>query len=59
MTSGAALFAIGVTIGLNQINFSKQTISIAILKVVAMPALTYVFAIVMGLSTKDTTIHSL
>ncbi|AWB43373.1 transporter [Paenibacillus sp. CAA11] len=55
ITSGAALFAIGVTIGLNKINFSKQAFSIALLKVIAMPALTYVFALVIGLSAKDMT----
>ncbi|MFB5675002.1 AEC family transporter [Paenibacillus terreus] len=55
ITSGAALFAIGVTIGIKRIKFSGSAISIALLKIIAMPALTFAFALMMGLSAKDMT----
>ncbi|ODP28927.1 putative transporter YwkB [Paenibacillus nuruki] len=55
ITSGAALFAIGVTIGLNRIQFSSNAISISVLKVVGLPILTYVLALAFGLSSTDIT----
>ena len=55
ITSGAALFAIGVTIGLNQIKFSANAISISLLKVIALPVLTYLIALMFGLSATDIT----
>ncbi|MEO2203611.1 AEC family transporter [Paenibacillus pabuli] len=55
ITSGAALFAIGVTVGINRIKFSLNAISISLLKVIALPLFTYMFAILMGLSSTDVT----
>jgi len=37
ITSGAALFAVGVTIGIGKINFSKGALGIAVLKVAVQP----------------------
>ncbi|WP_411350052.1 AEC family transporter [Paenibacillus sp. WLX2291] len=55
ITSGAALFAIGVTIGLNRIKFSGSAIGISLLKVVALPILTFALALAFGLSSNDVT----
>ncbi|WP_322922202.1 AEC family transporter [Paenibacillus campi] len=55
VTSGAALFAIGVTIGLNHIKLSGNAIGISVLKVIGLPLLTFAFAAMMGLSTDDAT----
>ncbi|WPP43472.1 AEC family transporter [Paenibacillus hunanensis] len=55
ITSGAALFAIGVTIGLNRIKLSGSAISISVLKVIGLPLLTLAFAAMLGLSSDDVT----
>nr|MDH3152995.1 AEC family transporter [Bacillus licheniformis] len=54
-TSGIALFAVGVTVGIRKIKFSMPALSIALLKVVAQPALMFVIAMVVGLSSADMT----
>ncbi|MFN2744618.1 AEC family transporter [Bacillus sp. z60-18] len=55
-TSGIALFAVGVTVGIRQIKFSMPALSIALLKVAAQPALMFVIAMAVGLSSADLTI---
>ncbi|AMR12287.1 AEC family transporter [Bacillus licheniformis] len=54
-TSGIALFAVGVTVGIRKIKFSMPALSIALLKVAAQPALMFVIAMVVGLSSADMT----
>ncbi|RDZ12495.1 transporter [Priestia megaterium] len=53
ITSGAALFAVGVTIGIRKIRFSPVAFSIAILKVVVQPVVMLGIAIAIGLSSSD------
>lgn len=54
-TSGIALFAVGVTVGIRKIKFSVPALSIALLKVAAQPALMFVIAMAVGLSSADLT----
>lgn len=53
ITSGAALFAVGVTIGIRKIQFSPSAFGIAILKVAIQPLVMLGIATAMGLSSAD------
>src|SRR6478609_2548704 len=53
ITSGAALFAVGVTIGIRKIQFSPAAFGIAILKVAIQPLVMLGIATAMGLSSAD------
>lgn len=55
ITSGAALFAIGVTIGIRNIKFSKIAIGIAFIKAIIHPLAMVLIALMMGLSKTDMT----
>ncbi|MFK4300890.1 malonate transporter [Paenibacillus sp. RC254] len=55
VTSGTALFAIGVTIGIKKITFSPKAISIAVLKAIVMPIVMLGIAVLVGLSHEDIT----
>lgn len=54
ITSGAALFAVGVTIGLKRISFSFTAFAIAVLKTIVQPLLMILIAYLCGLSAADT-----
>ncbi|WP_025682492.1 AEC family transporter, partial [Paenibacillus maysiensis] len=54
ITSGAALFAVGVTIGVRNISFSVTAIAIALLKTIVQPLLMLLIAYLCGLSSADT-----
>ncbi|MGM1020791.1 MAG: AEC family transporter [Bacillota bacterium] len=55
ITSGTALFAIGVTIGIKKITFSLKALSIAVLKAIVMPIVMLGIAVLIGLSHEDVT----
>ena len=55
ITSGAALFAVGVTIGIGKINFSKGALGIAVLKVAVQPIVMLGIAVWIGLSSDEVT----
>ncbi|MEK4563564.1 AEC family transporter [Alkalihalobacillus sp. FSL R5-0424] len=55
VTSGVALFAVGVTVGIRKISFNLSAFSIAILKTIIQPALMFLIAWAMGTSQEDTT----
>ncbi|WP_149093456.1 AEC family transporter [Paenibacillus terrae] len=55
ITSGTALFAIGVTIGIKKITFSPKALSIAVLKAIVMPIVMLGIAVLVGLSHEDVT----
>ncbi|WP_025682779.1 AEC family transporter [Paenibacillus maysiensis] len=55
ITSGTALFAIGVTIGIKKITFSPKALSIAVLKAIVMPIVMLGIAVLIGLSHEDVT----
>ncbi|MDY8026197.1 AEC family transporter [Paenibacillus polymyxa] len=54
ITSGAALFAVGVTIGVRNISFSISAFAIALLKTIVQPLLMLLIAHLCGLSSADT-----
>lgn len=54
ITSGAALFAVGVTIGVRNISFSVSAFAIALLKTIVQPLLMLLIAYLCGLSSADT-----
>ncbi|MCY8232025.1 AEC family transporter [Priestia endophytica] len=53
-TSGVALFAVGVTIGVRKISFSVVSFAIALLKVAVQPLVMLGIATMIGLSADDT-----
>ncbi|WP_340082696.1 AEC family transporter [Terribacillus sp. FSL K6-0262] len=53
VVSGVALFAVGVTIGINRIKLSFSAFSIAILKAVVQPLAMIVIALALGLKHDD------
>ncbi|WP_102708043.1 AEC family transporter [Terribacillus saccharophilus] len=53
VVSGVALFAVGVTIGINKIKLSFSAFSIAILKAVVQPLVMVGIALVLGLGHND------
>ncbi|MGG2065275.1 AEC family transporter [Bacillus sp. S14(2024)] len=55
ITSGAALFAVGVTVGIGKISFSKEAFSIAVLKVAIQPIIMFGIVFLMGLSSDEVT----
>lgn len=55
VTSGVALFAVGVTVGIRKIKLSLPAFSIALLKVAVQPLLMYFIAVLMGLSADEIT----
>jgi malonate transporter and related proteins len=55
ITSGAALFAVGVTIGIGKITFSKEAFGIAGLKVAVQPIIMFGIALLIGLSSDEVT----
>ncbi|WP_028403276.1 AEC family transporter [Ectobacillus panaciterrae] len=55
VTSGVALFAIGVTVGIRKISISLPSLSIALLKTVIQPLLMLGIATAMGMSSDDIT----
>lgn len=55
ITSGAALFAVGVTIGIRKVQFSPTAFGISILKVVVQPLIMLGIAHAIGLSSDDVT----
>ncbi|MFP5201350.1 MULTISPECIES: AEC family transporter [Bacillus] len=55
VTSGVALFAVGVTVGIRKIKLSLPAFSIALLKVAVQPILMYFIAVLMGLSADEIT----
>ncbi|MGG2091432.1 AEC family transporter [Bacillus sp. S13(2024)] len=55
ITSGAALFAVGVTIGIRKVQFSPTALGIAILKVIVQPLVMLGIALAIGLSSGDVT----
>lgn len=54
-TSGVALFAVGVTVGIRKIKLSLPAIGIALLKVAVQPALMFLIALAVGLPADQTT----
>lgn len=54
ITSGAALFAVGVTIGVRSISFSVSAFAISLLKTIVQPLLMLLIAYLCGLSSADT-----
>lgn len=54
-TSGVALFAVGVTVGIRKIKLSMPAIGIALLKVAVQPALMFLIALAIGLPADQTT----
>jgi auxin efflux carrier (AEC) len=54
ITSGAALFAVGVTIGVRNISFSVTAFAIALSKTIVQPLLMLLIAYLCGLSSVDT-----
>lgn len=54
-TSGVALFAVGVTVGIRSIKLSVPAFGIALLKVAVQPALMFLIALAVGLPADQTT----
>ncbi len=54
-TSGVALFAVGVTVGIRKIKLSMPAIGIALLKVAVQPALMFLIALAVGLPADQMT----
>ncbi|MED3508278.1 MULTISPECIES: AEC family transporter [Bacillus amyloliquefaciens group] len=54
-TSGVALFAVGVTVGIRNIKLSLPAFGIALLKVAVQPALMYLIALAVGLPADQIT----
>ncbi|MGG3625345.1 AEC family transporter [Bacillus gobiensis] len=54
-TSGVALFAVGVTVGIKKIKFSFPAFSIAFLKTVVQPIFTFGIALLIGLTADEVT----
>ncbi|MCY8915453.1 AEC family transporter [Bacillus atrophaeus] len=54
-TSGVALFAVGVTVGIRKIKLSMPAFGIALLKVAVQPALMFLIALAVGLPADQTT----
>ncbi|MBJ8099783.1 AEC family transporter [Bacillus cereus group sp. N11] len=55
ITSGAALFAVGVTIGIRKVQFSPTAFGISLLKVIVQPLIMLGIAHAIGLSSDDVT----
>lgn len=55
ITSGAALFAVGVTIGIRKVQFSPSAFGIALLKVIVQPLVMLGIALAIGLPSGDVT----
>ncbi|WP_322552682.1 AEC family transporter (plasmid) [Priestia megaterium] len=55
VTSGVALFAVGVTIGIRRIQFSLTAFGIALLKIIVQPLVMLGIALAIGLSSDDVT----
>ncbi|MEK4443560.1 MULTISPECIES: AEC family transporter [Niallia] len=54
VTSGVALFAVGVTVGIRKINFQGVAFGISLLKVIVLPLFMILVAHLVGLSHADT-----
>lgn len=54
VTSGVALFAVGVTVGIRKISFQKVAVGISVLKVIAIPLFMILITNLIGLDHKDT-----
>ncbi|MCM2677190.1 AEC family transporter [Alkalicoccobacillus plakortidis] len=55
VTSGVALFAVGVTVGIRKVSFNIPAFSIAFLKTIVQPTLMFLIAWAMGMSAENTT----